>query len=546
MSVAARTNTKQLAFTFDDMYDSPKEIKFRPLSIQKPLCADKHALICIIPEELENQALTRQLKAYYTGYRFPSTINLMNIRYFIPYIKGKGIRDIYQMRVIHAGTKHDLVKESKDRYMRLCFEFEFDRQLFDDYVPAVLKIWYTYTDAVVEDVINMNLSELSNVVVSRRTDNSAIVPMDKDEETEKDSLLHIENRRYIGCKNKLADWIFTVINSNIKDAHSFCDIFAGTGVIAQRAIIAQHITDTVDSVRTFDNVIINDFLYSNEVIYKAFFGNLEWNRRKVEELIQAFNAIDPNDIGDNYFSLNYGNRFFDINSAKKIGEIRQRIEDSREKLTEKEYCVLLASLIYSMDRIANTLGHFDAYIRKEISRKGFNMQLIDARCYENVTIYRQDTNELARHIHADVVYMDPPYNSRQYSRFYHVYETLIHWDNRPLFGVAMKPKEENMSDYCRSSAATAFADLVAHLDARYIAVSYNNTYNSKSSSSENKITLEQIIDTLQKCGDLMIYSQDYKAFDSGKTEMDDHQEYLFITKVDNEKRRRSFPFILRG
>ena len=76
-----------------------------------------------------------------------------------------------------------------------------------------------------------------------------------------------------------------------------------------------------------------------------------------------------------------------------------------------------------------------------------------------------------------------------------------------------------------------FTDLVLTLDARYIAVSYNNTYNAKSDTSNNKMTLEDIRQTLEMRGITMVFEKDYKPFDAGKTELDNHKEYLFLTKV---------------
>lgn len=174
------------------------------------------------------------------------------------------------------------------------------------------------------------------------------------------------------------------------------------------------------------------------------------------------------------------------------------------------------------------------------------MRLVDAKSFEGVTIYQEDANKLAKKIHTDIVYMDPPYNSRQYSRFYHVYEVLVKWDKPQLKGVARKPAEENMSNYCRVKALSAFTDLVENIDARYIVVSYNNTYKSKSSSSENKIKLEQIESVLNRCGTTKVFTHKYQAFNAGKTEFDDHKEYLFITTVDNEKRNSSFSSIYVG
>lgn len=344
----------------------------------------------------------------------------------------------------------------------------------------------------------------------------------------------LESRRYIGCKAKLVDWIFHLIQKETHDAHSFCDIFAGTGSVSNKAL---HI---------YDRVIINDFLYSNHVMYNAFFGNGEWSPEKIYTWLDTFNSIDAKDIEDNYFSENYGGKYFDIGSARIIGHIRDKIEDIKPTLTEKEYCILIACLIYSMDRIANTLGHFEAYIKKAISPRKFIMRMIDASRFPGVEIHQRDANEVAREVHTDILYMDPPYNSRQYSRFYHVYEVLVKWDKPILSGEARKPAEENMSDYCRVKAFKAFTDLVARIDTRYIVVSYNNTYNSKSSSSKNKITLEQIEEVLNKCGTTKVFTHKHQAFNAGKTEFDDHKEYLFITEVDNEKRNRSFTTLLRG
>lgn len=328
------------------------------------------------------------------------------------------------------------------------------------------------------------------------------------------------SRRYIGSKTKLLDWIFDTIQEETYNVHSFCDIFAGTGVMANRAI------------SLYDHVIINDFLYSNNIIYKAFFGVGEWDKEKLCDIITGYNSLDSSKLRANYFSKNYGGKFFEMSEAKRIGYIRQDIEDRKNCLTEKEYCILLTTLIYNIDKIANTLGHFEAYIQKPIEHKPLYLKLIDAHSFPQVDIYREDSNQLARIIKADVVYIDPPYNSRQYSRFYHVYETLVKWDKPELFGVAMKPAPENMSDYCSGRAAQAMRDLVTHLNTRYIAVSYNNTYKSKSSSSENKIRLEELTEILMSVGRTQVFEHDYRAFNAGKTDFKDHKEFLFITHVN--------------
>ena len=332
--------------------------------------------------------------------------------------------------------------------------------------------------------------------------------------------LNLESRRYIGNKNKLSSWIFDIILKETENCKTFFDVFAGTGTIAKQAF------------QYYENVIINDILFSNEVIYKAFFEKSEWNKTKIENLINSYNLLNSNELEENYFSLNFGNKFFDSENAKIIGFIREDIEAQKSNLTEKEYCILLAILIYNIDKIANTVGHFDAYIKKPIRSQKLYLRLIETIDFQGVTIFRENANQLVRTIKTDIAYIDPPYNSRQYSRFYHIYENLVKWEKPELFGVALKPATENMSAYCTVQAKNAFADLVQNIDAKYLIVSYNNTYQSKSNSSENKIKLAEIEYILNQKGETKVFESSHKFFNAGKTDFNNHKEMLFVTKVE--------------
>ena len=333
----------------------------------------------------------------------------------------------------------------------------------------------------------------------------------------KENHIQLHNRRYIGNKHKLIEWIFSIINKECS-GDSFADIFAGTGVVS--AVATKH----------FEKVLLNDFLHSNYAIYRAFFGKAAWDKTKIDSIIKSYNNISGDDLEENYFSKNFGGKFFSKNSAKIIGFIRENIEENRKNLTEREYYILTASLLYTADKIANTVGHFDAYFKKEFVNDSFFMKPIDPIDTQEITIFQEDTNNLAKKISADVVYIDPPYNSRQYSRFYHVLETLTKWDKPKLHGVALKPDPENMSDYCRANAKDKFAELVRDLDAKYLVVSYNNTYDSKSNSSRNKITLQEIEQILKKKGPTKVFEKNYRHFNAGNTNFNNHKEYLFVTK----------------
>lgn len=332
-------------------------------------------------------------------------------------------------------------------------------------------------------------------------------------------MYNISNRRYTGSKYKLLDWIEKLVLENC-EGETFFDVFAGTGVVS--AHMSKH----------YKRIIMNDFLYSNEIIYKAFFGSGEYDEAVIKKYREQFQKINPNRLKDNYFSKNFGGKYFSDNDAKLIGKIREEIKVLKRSLSDREYCILLASLVYSMDKVANTVGHYDAYRKINNIEDRFVYELIrPEKPSEKFTIYRKDANKLVRKVKADIAFIDPPYNSRQYSRFYHVLENVVQWKKPKLEGTALKPQAENMSEYCRSSAPEVFADLIKHIDVKYIVVTYNNTYNSKSSSSKNKITLEEIKDILSSRGQTTIYKKKHQCFNAGKTEFDDHKEFVFITKV---------------
>jgi len=329
----------------------------------------------------------------------------------------------------------------------------------------------------------------------------------------------IFNRRYTGSKYKLRDWIDHLVAEQCS-GDSLFDVFAGTGVV------------TYTLLPRFQRVIMNDFLFSNEIIYKAFFMCGAYNQSVIEAYQKQYVEIIPDKLADNYFSINFGEKFFSLDDAKVIGHIRENLETEQSNLTEKEFAILLASLLYSVDRCANTVGHYDAYRKgKQISSR-FEYTLISP--IDNnaeIEIYRKDANELASEVSADVGYIDPPYNSRQYSRFYHLLENLTKWEKPTLYGTALKPKEENMSDYCRTAASKRFADLINKLDTGYVVVSYNNTYAPKSKSSRNKIELDFILDTLNHKGQTRVFEKPHQFFNTGKTDFQEHKEYLFITKA---------------
>lgn len=336
-------------------------------------------------------------------------------------------------------------------------------------------------------------------------------------------MFNMYNRRYTGSKYKLMEWIRTLILDNC-EGKTFFDVFAGTGVVTEYMI------------NDYEKYTINDFLYSNEVIYKGFLLQENYDMDKLIKIIETYNKTNKTKLKDNYVSINFGDKYFNKYDAKLIGKIREELETSisKKEINSKEYYILLSSLLFSIDKIANTCGHYDAYRKINNIESKFKYELILPKQLnekQKIEIYREDSNSLAKKIKADIAFIDPPYNSRQYSRFYHVLENITKWEKPELYGTALKPKEENMSEYCKTSAPNAFKDLIDNLNVKYVVVTYNNTYNSKSSSSKNKITLEEIKSILDEKGETKVFDKPYKFFNAGKTELKNHKEYVFITKV---------------
>ena len=335
--------------------------------------------------------------------------------------------------------------------------------------------------------------------------------------------MEINNRRYIGCKAKLVNNIYDAVKEmGYDNSYTFADVFAGTGVVGSKF------------AENGFKVIFNDNLKSNYVAYKTSFSEEALDKEKVDVLIEQYNLINSLDLQDNYFSEVYGGKYFAVNDAKKIGYIRDSIEENKE-LNEREKCYLITSLMYATDKIANTVGHFESFLKKEPKEKGVKLEKITINNnIKPADIYCKDVNELVREIKPDIAYIDPPYNARQYVNFYHVLENLVRWNKPTEFeGNSMKFKRNELkSGYCRNNQALKlFRDLIDNLDCKLIVVSYNNTYTAKSFSSINTIKAEDIIEILSKRGKVTIKSIDHKFFNAGKTDFTDHKELLYICEV---------------
>ncbi len=161
----------------------------------------------------------------------------------------------------------------------------------------------------------------------------------------------INNRRYLGNKYSLSDFIRKTVDENCKGVNIVIDIFSGTGAVAN----------------TFKDkmIITNDLLYSNYISNYTWFGYEKYSSKKIIELIYDYNQVKTKE--NNYMRENFADTFFSADDCSKIGYIREDIETkyNNKEINFKEYAILITSLLYAMDKIANTVGHYDAY-RKNV------------------------------------------------------------------------------------------------------------------------------------------------------------------------------------
>lgn len=364
---------------------------------------------------------------------------------------------------------------------------------------------------------NISYPYLHSLYLNNQMDSVNIPSIQIKEPIRKYKITKINNRRYLGNKYKLLPFIKNVVDNNTEQISIVADIFAGTGAVASAFLDRQ--------------IITNDIMYSNYICHIAWFSPQYFSESKIIDYIVFYNTVETSD--ENYMTQNFSDTYFSKSDCSRIGFIRQNIEDEylQGNINERERAILITSLLYAMDKIANTCGHYDAYRKGVMFDKKLELSLPTPNPNNNINnkCYNIDANELVKSITADLVYIDPPYNSRQYCDAYHLIENVARWEKPKVSGVARKMDRSKMkSDYCTRKATVAFEDLVTNINAKYILLSYNNMAKKGNDRSNAKISDEDIIRILQAKGDVRIFSENYKAFTTGKSNINDNEERLFL------------------
>lgn len=335
--------------------------------------------------------------------------------------------------------------------------------------------------------------------------------------------------RFIGNKESLLDTIYSKISTHGISGSRFFDFFSGT------TNVARFFKDKGYQVES------NDLLYLSYCLQKAYIENNDEPQFKkllseiggkgssffttpLEIVVGYLNSIDDffGFISQNYTPLGTKDlpqprMYFSEENGLRIDAVRVKIENWRERdlITESEYYILLACLIESVSFYANVAGVYAAFHKKWDPRAVKRFMLRPIKIHNNGLINRvHNTNSLnlVPDIATDILYLDPPYNERQYLPNYHLIETIARYDNPQIKGVTgMRPYSKEKSSFC--NAATAIRDLeyiVTNADYKHFVLSYN---------SEGIMPTEAIMATLESHGNVALEEIEYLRFKSNNRGM---------------------------
>jgi adenine-specific DNA-methyltransferase len=342
----------------------------------------------------------------------------------------------------------------------------------------------------------------------------------------------IHRLNYIGSKYQLLDWLESQILEKT-DLKSFenvkiADLFSGTGIVSYFF------------TNKNANVISNDAELYSSIITEAY--SICYYSKEVQDHIDSLNKkLDENLYKETFgfitkkYSPYDGNErmFFTVDNAQRIDYLRLQIENLKDSVDRKIYIFLLACLILGADSVSNVPAVYGCYLKKfkskaekSITLKPLhknNIRISESRVYNSDVL---DETFLSS-FESDIVYLDPPYNERQYSKNYFPLNMIALSPNETekevLKGKTGIPESCFVSDFCKKGMVeSAFEKLFKNLKTSWIFLSYN---------SESLISKEKMIELMSKYGTVSVIEKDYKRFKSFDYNEDIKiQEYLFCMK----------------
>lgn len=327
---------------------------------------------------------------------------------------------------------------------------------------------------------------------------------------------------YIGSKIKLNSWLFDILYKHIDFQNKdlvFMDGCAGTGTVSEYA-----------AKQGFKKIISNDLmLYS----YCVTYAKLNMNFSLIPEVVKHIEILNNIEPVEGFFYNNYsikGDRlYFTDTNASLIDACRIYIEKLEDPII-KNY--LLYCLLEAVSRVSNTSGTYGAFLKKikERARSKLVLEVEPFFTAPNSFVYNENLLDLLKtkkRVLEDVLYIDPPYNERQYGANYHIYETLVKYDCPTIKGVTglRNWTKESKSDFCtKARCLDFFIDVLKETSAKFVLLSY---------SSDGLMSSDNIIDAVKKldCYDTHLYKKEYKRYKADNTRnnrSDVLYEYLFV------------------
>lgn len=337
--------------------------------------------------------------------------------------------------------------------------------------------------------------------------------------------------RYIGSKERLLTQIENLLTEKAPESKGgiFCDIFAGTGVVGN------HFKDRY-------TVVSNDYLFFS---YLLNFVSIQLNQAPSFAKLKKIGVDDPFAFLESrpipahvsngfFFAKAYspfgkeGRMYLTEENAKRVDFIRSQIDDWKRArlLSNKEELYLIASLVAAIPSVSNVTGTYGAFLKFWDKRclKPISLErVIPLNNHRNNKVFNEDSNELIGKIRGDVLYIDPPYNARDYLSNYHLLETIAKNDLPEVKGVTgVRQDRRAKSSYCsKKQCKASFDSLIAQARFRHIIVSYN---------SEGILSEDDILEILKKyCipSTVTVKRIEFARYQSKKTNNSSVFEYLF-------------------
>jgi len=299
--------------------------------------------------------------------------------------------------------------------------------------------------------------------------------------------------RYIGNKTKLLPFLQATIRRLGIEPGTAHDAFAGTASVG-RALKADGWCVSSSDLMTYSYVMQRAYVVASTVdpldrlaaLSADVRHSLDGRENRIDAIADYLSrGLAPVDgFITRHFAPAGGRMYFTDENARRIDAARTTLHTWRTQslIAEDTFYVLLAAVIEGADRVANTAGVYAAYIKRwqpNALRPFAVLPMEPVRSRLRCVAHRADAVQVARELGPiDLLYVDPPYNTRQYSGYYHIPEVIARgWFEAP---VAVRGKTgligdgQQRSAWCsRRHAPAALRALLAATGARHVLVSYN-------------------------------------------------------------------------